>query len=121
MGIVIVYNDSTSNYLNLIYSISNKRTPPTTFIIKNRSISIFKIYSNTEETYYWDIKIKYEDLIFTKNYEFYTEIKGAAPIRRYNDKCKINLDNLYYTRLLSEPGYADGYADGYAEGLSQLV
>lgn len=39
----------------------------------------------------WDVEIHYTDLYNITNCELYTELIGSAPIRRYNEKCKINL------------------------------
>ena len=54
---------------------------------------------------YWDIEIKYDDLYFIEKHEIYTYIKGAATIRKFNDKCKVNLQVEYYTKIHPEPGF----------------
>jgi hypothetical protein len=43
----------------------------------------------------WDVEVHYKDLYNITNCELYSELNGSAPIRRYNDKCKINLPLEY--------------------------
>ena len=43
----------------------------------------------------WDVEVHYKDLYNITDCGLYTELKGSAPIRRYNEKCKINLPLEY--------------------------
>jgi len=43
----------------------------------------------------WDTEIHYSKLYNLEEYNLLTDIKGAATIRRYNDKCKVNLPQEY--------------------------
>ena len=48
----------------------------------------------------WDIEIHYKNLYNISECELYSEIKGACGIRKYNDKCKINLPIEYNNIIL---------------------
>lgn len=39
----------------------------------------------------WDTEVHYKDLYNLTHCKLISKIKGAAGIRRYNDKCKVNL------------------------------
>ena len=39
----------------------------------------------------WDTEIHYTDLYGLNEYNLFTKIKGPLTIRKYNEKCKINL------------------------------
>ena len=39
----------------------------------------------------WDTEVHYKDLYNLTDCQLFSEIKGAAGIRSYNDKCKVNL------------------------------
>jgi len=43
----------------------------------------------------WDTEVHYTDLYNLTNCNLISEIKGAAVIRLYNDKCKVNLITEY--------------------------
>lgn len=43
----------------------------------------------------WDTEVHYKNLYNLTPYNLISEIKGAATIRRYNEKCKINLITEY--------------------------
>ena len=43
----------------------------------------------------WDTEVHYKDLYNLTDCNLISEIKGAAGIRIYNDKCKVNLINEY--------------------------
>ena len=43
----------------------------------------------------WDTEIHYKELYNLTNCNLISEIKGAAIIRQYNDKCKVNLVSEY--------------------------
>ena len=43
----------------------------------------------------WDTEVHYKDLYNLTHCNLISEIKGAASIRLYNDKCKINLITEY--------------------------
>jgi len=43
----------------------------------------------------WDTEVHYTDLYNITDCKFYTELIGAASIRRYNENCKINLPLEY--------------------------
>jgi len=43
----------------------------------------------------WDIEVHYKDLYNLTDCNLISEIKGSAIIRKYNDKCKLNLDTEY--------------------------
>jgi len=43
----------------------------------------------------WDTEVHYKDLYNLTNCNLISEIKGAAVIRLYNDKCKVNLITEY--------------------------
>jgi len=43
----------------------------------------------------WDTEVHYKDLYNLSMCKLYSEIKGAATIRRYNEKCKIDLPTEY--------------------------
>ena len=45
----------------------------------------------------WDTEIHYTHLYNLTPCELYSEIKGAATIRKYSDKCKVDLPNEYPT------------------------
>ena len=53
----------------------------------------------TETTGEWDTEVHYKDLYNLNHCELYSEIKGARPIRFYNDKCKVNLPDEYVNIL----------------------
>ena len=46
---------------------------------------------------YWDTEVHYTDLYNLSSCELYSEIKGAAVIRQYNEKCKVDLPNEYHS------------------------
>jgi hypothetical protein len=43
----------------------------------------------------WDTEVHYTDLYNLTTFQLFSEIKGAAGIRSYNDKCKVNLAAEY--------------------------
>jgi hypothetical protein len=43
----------------------------------------------------WDTEVHYKDLYNLTKCNLISEIKGAASIRLYNDKCKVNLITEY--------------------------
>ena len=43
----------------------------------------------------WDTEVHYKDLYDLTHCNLISEIKGAASIRLYNDKCKVNLITEY--------------------------
>lgn len=43
----------------------------------------------------WDTEIHYENLYNLENCELFTNIIGPAPIRKYSEKCSVNLPNEY--------------------------
>lgn len=43
----------------------------------------------------WDVEILYSDLYNISDCELHSEIKGQCSIRKYNEKCKINLPLEY--------------------------
>jgi hypothetical protein len=43
----------------------------------------------------WDIEVHYKDLYDLEYCEMYTGIRGACVIRRYNEKCLLNLPEEY--------------------------
>lgn len=43
----------------------------------------------------WDTEVHYKDLYNLTDFQLFSEIKGAAGIRSYNDKCKVNLVTEY--------------------------
>lgn len=43
----------------------------------------------------WDTDVHYKDLYNLTDCNLISEIKGAASIRRYNEKCKVNLPAEY--------------------------
>jgi hypothetical protein len=43
----------------------------------------------------WDTEVHYKDLYNLTHCNLYSEIKGAAVIRKYTDKCKVNLITAY--------------------------
>ena len=49
----------------------------------------------TETDGVWDTEIYYSDLYNITQCNLFSEIKGAASIRLYNDKCKVNLPTEY--------------------------
>lgn len=42
-----------------------------------------------------DVEVNYTQLYGLENCELYTNITGPKTIRKYNEKCKINLENEY--------------------------
>lgn len=42
-----------------------------------------------------DTEIHYKNLIWLNTNDLYTNIKGAVTIRKYNEKCKVNLPSVY--------------------------
>jgi hypothetical protein len=42
-----------------------------------------------------DTEVHYKDIYWLNNCEILTHISGSAPIRRYNEKCKVNLADEY--------------------------
>ena len=46
-----------------------------------------------------DVEVHYTNLYGLNDCELFTHIKGAASIRKYNEKCRINLA-LEYSRIL---------------------
>jgi hypothetical protein len=43
----------------------------------------------------WDVEVHFKDLYNIEECELHSEIKGAATIRQYNDKCMVNLSQEY--------------------------
>lgn len=43
----------------------------------------------------WDTEVHYKNLYNLTHCNLMSEIKGASGIRKYNDKCKVNLDTEY--------------------------
>ena len=43
----------------------------------------------------WDVEVHYKDLYNITECNLKSEIKGASVIRKYNDKCKVNLPEIY--------------------------
>jgi hypothetical protein len=43
----------------------------------------------------WDTEVHYKSLYNLTDFELFSEIKGAAGIRSYTDKCKVNLAAEY--------------------------
>ena len=48
----------------------------------------------------WDTEVHFKDLYNLTSCKLYTEIKGAAIIRSYNEKCKVNLPEEYQKIVL---------------------
>ena len=44
----------------------------------------------------WDTEVHYSDLYNLTKCNMYSGIKGARPIRLYNDKCNVNLPTEYH-------------------------
>ena len=42
-----------------------------------------------------DTEIHYKNLIWLNTYDLFTDIIGPATIRKYNEKCKVNLPVVY--------------------------
>ena len=49
----------------------------------------------TESKGEWDTEVRYENLYNLTDCNLNSEIKGACGIRKYNDKCKVNLSEVY--------------------------
>ena len=43
----------------------------------------------------WDVEVHFKDLYNIEECELYSEIKGSATIRPYNEKCKVDLPQEY--------------------------
>ena len=43
----------------------------------------------------WDTEIHYKNLYNLTNFDLITGIKGATTIRKYNEKCRVNLPTEY--------------------------
>jgi hypothetical protein len=52
---------------------------------------ILEIYGDED----WNIEIYYDNLYNINDCDIFTNINGPSPIRKYNDKCSINLPNEY--------------------------
>ena len=74
-----------------------------TFVeIKERELGpLIAITSTNEELGFnkgsgdWDTEVHYKDLYNITECNLFSELKGSAPIRRYNENCKINLPLEY--------------------------